>query len=243
MLNVPNRLPAVGPAVMADISLRFDPDLVQPKMFGGRQKVRKAKAQIISRGTKMSLKSRFLTVFTAAAATAALATFTMAQDSPSVPAPDKKAERSARGFGKDRLGGKGGFGRHGQMGMSMGRMGGLRGVQLTDAQKEQIKAIHQANKPTGAYRDELKAIKEARKAGTLTDAQKDRVKAIRQEAMANRKKVHEQILAVLTPEQKAQIEQRRNEMKQKREEFRQNRQELRQKRQQARPAVKTSDTI
>ncbi len=189
----------------------------------------------------MSLKSKFLTIFTAAAATAALATFTMAQDSAATPAPDKKAEKSARGFGKNKLGK--GFARHGKMGIRMGRMGGLRGIELTDAQKEQIKSIREANKPNGAYRDELKAIKEARKAGTLTDAQKERVKAIHQEMKANRQRVQEQIQAVFTPEQKAQIEQRRNEMKQKREEFRLKRQELRQKRQQAKPAVKTSDTI
>src|SRR5688500_10746028 len=168
----------------------------------------------------MSLKSKFLTIFTAGVATAALATFTMAQDSPAAPAPDKKAERGARGFGKDRLAGKG-FARHGK-GMRMGRMGGLRGIELTETQKAQIKSIHEANKPNGAFRDELRAIKQARKAGTLTDAQRERAKAIRQEAMAYRQKVHGQILAVLTAEQKAQIDQRRNEMKLKREEFRQN---------------------
>ena len=189
----------------------------------------------------MSLKSKFLTIFTATAATAAFATFTIAQETPTASAPDKKTERRARGFGKERLAGKDRLRGDHMRGMRHG--GGLGGIQLTDAQKAQIKAIHEANKPSGAFRDELKSIAEARKAGTITEAQKERVKAIRQEAMANRKKVHEQILNVLTAEQKAQIEQRRNEMKQKREEFRQNRQELRQKRQQARPTVKTSDTI
>jgi Spy/CpxP family protein refolding chaperone len=166
----------------------------------------------------------------------------MAQDSPT-PAPEKKAERGARGFGKDRLAGKDGFAGHGRMGMRMGRIAGLHGIALTDAQKEQIKSIHEANKPNGAYRDELKAIMEARKAGTLTEAQKVRAKAIHQEMTANRQKVHDQIQSILTAEQKAQIQERMNQMKQRREEFRQNRQELRQKRQQARPAVKTSDTI
>ena len=191
----------------------------------------------------MSLKSRFLTIFTAAAATAALTTFTMAQDAPSVPAPEKKAEKRAKGFGKDKMAGIRGFGWQRRMGMQHGRMGMLRGIELTDAQKEQIKAIHEANKPTGVYAEELKAIAQARRDGTITDAQKERMKAIRQEMIAKRRAVRAQIQALLTNEQKAQIEQRRNEMRQKREEFRQNRQELRQKRQEAKPAVKTSDTI
>src|SRR5688572_16006893 len=112
----------------------------------------------------MSLKSRFLTIFTAAAATAALATFTIAQDSTVTPSPDKKAERGARGFGKNKLAGKG-FAKHGKMGHGFGRRAGFQGIELTEAQKEQIKSIRQANKPNGAYRDELKAIREARKAG------------------------------------------------------------------------------
>lgn len=190
----------------------------------------------------MSLKSRFLTIFTAAAATAALATFTMAQDTSTVPVPEKKAEKRAKGFGKNKMG-KGNFGMHGGMGMRAGRMAGLRGIELNDAQKEQIKAIHEANKPTGLYADEVKAIAQARRDGTITDSQKERMKAIRQEMMAKRQAVHAQIQAVLTVEQKAQIEQRRNEMKQRREEMRQNRQELRQKRQETKPAVKTTDTF
>ena len=191
----------------------------------------------------MSLKSKFLTIFTAAAATAALTTFTMAQDSTTVPAPEKKAEKRAKSFGKNKMGGMRGFGRHGKMGMQFGRMGGLRGIELTDAQKEQIKAIREANKPTGVHSDEMKAIAQARRDGTITEAQKDRMKAIRQEMMAKRQNVQAQIQAILTAEQKAQIEQRRNEMKLKREEFRKNRQELRQRRQETKPAVKTGDTI
>jgi periplasmic protein CpxP/Spy len=191
----------------------------------------------------MSLKSRFFTIFTAAAATAAFATFTVAQESTTSPSPEKKAEKRMKGEGK-RMGGKGHFGkRGGMMGMRMGRMGGFAGIELTDAQKEQIKSIREANKPTGVHRDEMKTIAEARRAGTITDAQKERVKSIRQEMMAHRQNVQAQIMAVLTPEQKAQIEQRRTEMQQKRQEFRQNRQEFRQKRQRANPAVTKSDTI
>jgi protein CpxP len=191
----------------------------------------------------MSLKSKFLTIFTAGAAAAALATFSIAQDSPAVSAPEKKAERGARGFGKDKLGGKDGLRDHHGRGMRRGAVGMFRGIELTEAQRSQIKAIHEANKPTGVNADELRSIAEAGREGTISEAQKERAKAIRQEMMTNRKKVHELVLNVLTAEQKSQLEQRRTEMKQKREEFRQNRQELRQKRQQARPAVKTSDTI
>lgn len=195
----------------------------------------------------MSLKSRFLTIFSAAAATAALATFGMAQDQPSTPAPEKKAEKRSRAFGKkgDALGMHPGMrgGMMGMRGMRGMRFGGLRGIQLTDAQKEQIKAIHEANKPNDANREEMKTLMQAKRAGTITAEQEARLKAIHESAKTRMKDVHAQILNVLTAEQKAQIEQRRNQMQQRREEFRQKRQEFRDKRQQGKPAAKTTDTI
>ncbi len=186
----------------------------------------------------MSLKSRFFTIFTAAAATAAFATFTIAQDSSATTAPEKKAEKRMKGEGK-RMGGKGHFGkRGGMMGMRAGRMGGLRGIELTDVQKEQIKAIREANKPVDNNREAMRTLVKAKRDGTITPEQDAQLTATREAAKARMQNVHAQIQAVLTPEQKAQIEQRKNEMKQKREEFRQNREQRRQ-----RPVVKTNDTI
>ncbi len=124
-------------------------------------------------------------------------------------------QKGERGFGK-RQGGREGFGgRHGKHGGMGGRMM-LHGIDLTDAQKAQIKAIRDGNKPDAATMAELKAIKESRKAGTaLTAEQKDRMKAFREQRQAKAKAAHEQILNILTAEQKAQIETRKAEMKQR----------------------------
>lgn len=129
--------------------------------------------------------------------------------------PDKvERHKGERGFGK-RMGREGFGGRHGKH----GRMGGrlmLHGIDLTDAQKAQIKAIRESNKPDAATIAELKAIHESRKAGTaLTAEQQDRMKAFREQRQAKMKAAHEQILNILTAEQKAKIETRKAEMKQR----------------------------
>ena len=51
------------------------------------------------------------------------------------------------------------------------------------------------------------------------------MRGARQARKAKREQVHQQILAVLTPEQKTQLEARKAEMQKRREEFRQKRQE------------------
>jgi Spy/CpxP family protein refolding chaperone len=188
----------------------------------------------------MSLKSKLSSVFTLAFAIAAFGVVISAQETTPAPKDDtQKIER--RGMG--RHGGERGFrGEHrGGRGMR-GGMFGLRGIELTDAQKEQIRQIHEANKPNEALMAELKSIHEARKEGTaLTDAQKERIKSIRSEMKTKRESVHQQVLAILTPEQRQQIETRKAEMEKRREEMKLRRQELRQKRDDAKPAVKPTD--
>ena len=194
----------------------------------------------------MALRSKFFTLFTLVFAVTAFSVFTSAQET--TPAPkegDKKVEKpERRGFGRHggfgRMGGKFGGrmgrmgGMHGGMGMRggpMGRMGGLLGITLTDAQKEQIKAIHEANKPSQETMDQMKAFMEARRAGTLTDAQKEQMKQFREARRTKMESVHAQVLAILTPEQKAQIETRKAEMRQRMEERRLRMQERRMNRQ------------
>jgi Spy/CpxP family protein refolding chaperone len=179
----------------------------------------------------MSLKNKFFSVLTLAVATIAFSTIGFGQDktTPTTPvAPDKavRPERPDRpGFGRHEHGGKE-FGHRGGPGGMM--MRGFRDLNLTDAQKDQIKAIHEANKPDESIMTELRTIHESRKAGTeLTQEQKDRLKVIREQGRAKARSVHEQIMGVLTADQKAQLEKQREEMKQRMQEFRQKR-ELRQ---------------
>lgn len=176
----------------------------------------------------MTLKFRFISTLTVAGVIAAFSTLASAQD--------KKAEAPAtspekvekpfkghhRGMGKFGRGGFGGrhFGRHGMRGF-------MSGVELTDAQKERIRSIREANKPDQATMDEMRSLIEAKRSGTLTADQETRFKALREQRQAKAKAAHEEMLNLLTPEQKAQMEKNKAEMKQRMEQFRQKRQEFR----------------
>jgi Spy/CpxP family protein refolding chaperone len=178
----------------------------------------------------MALKTRFFSILTVGISIAALSSFAMAQSDQGTTAPAKPSFE-----GKDRRGKVRGMkaGRSGEFGRGIGF---LHGLNLTDAQKAQIKSIHQANKPDGSLRQELKAMREARRnGGTISDEQKARLQAIRQQQASKAKQVRDQILAVLTPEQRAQLDQRRQQMEQRRDQFRQKREQFRKNR----PAVKT----
>ena len=166
---------------------------------------------------------------------AAFSVFTFAQDKTTTTAtPDKvekPAKRDGREFGNrefhkrkfDREGfGERGFGgRHGERGM----MGMMRGINLTDAQKEQLRAIREANRPDKAVMEEIRTIMTAKRDGTITAEQQARLTALKTQAREKGKSVHEQIQGILTAEQKAQIEQRKQEMKQRFEERRLERQQ------------------
>lgn len=177
----------------------------------------------------MSLKNRFFSIFTIAVGLVVFSAFTFAQETKTeTTAPDKaekRMKREGRGFGK---------GEHGGFGMRHGGFKGLRGIELTDAQKEQIRVIRENNKPDETVMQELRAIHEARKAGTeITPEQQERVKVLREQFRAKAKSVHEQIMAILTVEQKAQIEKNKLEMKQRHEERKLQRQQ--------KPAVTTTE--
>ena len=138
-----------------------------------------------------------------------------AQDSSSA-APAEGAVKAEKPF-------KGGRGHRGPG--RMGMMGGLRGIELTDAQKEQLKAIHEANKPNEATMTEMRTIMAAKRDGTITEEQTARLQSLRTEQRTKMESVRMQIEAILTPEQKAQIEQKKAEMKQRFEQHRQMRQQ------------------
>lgn len=188
----------------------------------------------------MSLKNRLFSVLTVAIAGLVFSTFTLAQDNKAVsPAPDKeRAERQFRGEGR-------GTHKHGEHDKGFGhRHGGMmhliHDLNLTEEQKTQIHSIMDANKPNQATRDEMRTLFEAKRSGTITAEQQSRLDTLKEQAKAKGKAAHEQVLNVLTAEQKAQLEQKKAEMKQRREEFRKQR-ELRRPQQQT-PAATTETT-
>ncbi len=161
----------------------------------------------------MSSKNKIVSVLAIVVSFAVFSVVSFAQDTT---APAKgKVEKPKGDHGM--MGHRG----HGKRG---DRMQGLRGIELTDAQKAQIKVIRDANKRDDAITTELRTIQESKKAGaTITPEQKERIKVIREQFAAKAKSVHEQILAILTPEQKAKIETQKIEMQQRFEQRKLNR--------------------
>jgi protein CpxP len=183
----------------------------------------------------MTFKRSISSILTAAAGAVIFAGAAMAQDTTATaPTTGDKVERhhargDHKGFRDGRKGERGEFGgRHGKMGM---RGGFFHDLNLTDAQKEQIKQIREANKPSKESFEAIRPLMEAKRNGTITPEQEAQLKAFREDRQAKMKSVREQMLNVLTTEQKAQLEQKKVEWKQKREEFKQQRELRRQQKQ------------
>lgn len=147
-----------------------------------------------------------------------------AQDTTTTPKQDKveKNEKFER---------RGDIGRHGDgegfrgpgKGGPEGLLRGLRELNLTDAQKQQIHTILESNKPDQANFDEMKTLMEAKRGGTITAEQQDRLKTLRQQGREKMESVHKQVLDVLTAEQRQQLEakqkERREQMEQRRDQW------------------------
>ncbi len=176
----------------------------------------------------MTFKRKIISALTAGTAIIAFSSFVSAQETTKTdnPTPTPKQERKMR---------KGEFGKRGfGKGMRGGRRGGMmmmgfRGLNLTDEQKAQIKTIMETNRAShNVNREEMKTIMMAKRDGTITADQQQKLDAFRTQMKANAELTHQQVLNVLTAEQRAQLDARKAEMKQRREE----RQQMRQQRKQ-----------
>lgn len=170
----------------------------------------------------MSLKNKLFSIAASGIAVAAFAGFAAAQQDSTSTAPqtDANTQQTRKHDGFRGRGGKDGFGkgmRHG------GMMGEFRDLNLTDAQKQQIHSIMEANRPDQNSFGEMKTLMDAKRSGTLTAEQEERFNTLRQEKRAKGKQTHEQMMAVLTDEQRTQFAQKHQEMKEKRKEMRQRR--------------------
>lgn len=138
--------------------------------------------------------------------------------------PQTKAERKLSREG--RRGRVGRFGRQGRIGK------GVEKLNLTDAQREQIKALHQKfGAEFSAQRQELMTLAQKKRQGTLTTDEQTRFNALREQMSAQRLEMHKQIDAILTPEQIQQRNQMKEQMQQRRKEMRNRLQERRKQRQ------------
>jgi periplasmic protein CpxP/Spy len=110
------------------------------------------------------------------------------------------------GMGPGRAGGPGGA----------GPMGLLRGVQLTDSQREQIRAIHEQARTSAAEPGQALQLRRDLHLALLADTpDQQRVASLKQaiaaaqaEGLARRGEVLGRVAQVLTPEQRAEVRQR-----------------------------------
>ena len=132
-----------------------------------------------------------------------------------------RAERRGKGERRGHRGGK----RGGKFGHRGGRQM-FRGVELSDAQKASLKQLRQGFKErTQPVREQLRAkrqeLRQAQSGGTFNEAlaaQKlTETAGLKARLMAERFRLRQESLAVLTTEQKAQLEQRRQQFEQRRQ--------------------------
>lgn len=119
------------------------------------------------------------------------------------------------------------FGHHGRRG-GFGMMG-FRNLDLTDAQKAQLKQIHENHRQsiaplTQEIRAKRQEIRQASEGGAVDEAlvaQKlKEIAPLEAKLMSERARIHQESLSVLTPDQKAKLEQMREQFKSKRSERR-----------------------
>ena len=145
---------------------------------------------------------------------ASMAATSLAQ-TPQTPAPEGGADTGRH----ERMG------RRGRHQRGVGKRGGfrmLRQLNLSDAQRQQIQSIRENYAArTAAQREELRQLSRTkRQGGTLTPEQQARAEQLRTELRATSESIHIEMLNVLTPEQRTQLEQSMKEHRERREEFR-----------------------
>jgi len=172
----------------------------------------------------MSFKRKFISAITLALATVAFTTFVAAQDT------NKQDDSMQQQEKSERRAGKRGFGRKGMRGgkhnggdrMLMRSLGQLN---LSDAQKGQTSGIFENFKAsTKTQREEMRGLAMKKRDGIITTEESARFKEIKTQLKSSGEQMHNSILAILTAEQRTQLNQIKEEMKQKRMERRQNRQ-------------------
>lgn len=140
--------------------------------------------------------------------------------------PQNQTQNQSPGAGGQPPFGGGGPGRRrhgpgGPGGPGMLGPGALRELNLTDDQKQQIQKIREANfESTKSQREELRQLMQKRFQGTLTTGEEARAKTLHEQMQASMKDTESRIAAILTPEQKAKIEELQKERQKNHDGFR-----------------------
>ena len=170
----------------------------------------------------MSLKNKLFSVLTVGAATFAFSAIGMAQDATTSTPSTDKAEKVYKYGG---VGKRGHGGRHSGQGRMGKEMRMLRGIELTEDQRTQLRTIMEANRPAPEVMADIRTLAIAKRDGTITADQQERLTVLKQQGKEKARSIKEQVKAILTPEQKTQIEAKKTEMKQRMIERRQQRQQ------------------
>jgi len=126
----------------------------------------------------MSFKNKFFSALTMAFALFAFSTFVSAQETTKTDS-DNTQKQEKREWRKGKRDGMGKGFRRGGDGMRGGMLRGLRDLNLTDAQKTQIRTIMEANRPDQATMEEFKTLHQAKRDGTITAEQTERLKTLK----------------------------------------------------------------
>jgi Spy/CpxP family protein refolding chaperone len=171
----------------------------------------------------MSFVKKIASASVLALAMITLTTFVAAQDSSTNDQQTDKAQKE-RKLKREGFRGKGM--RDGKRGGGFG-MRGLHKLDLTDAQKEQIKGIMESARTVNELlRQEMRTLMQKRRNGEeLTETDRTRLNELRTQMKQSMEQNHNTILGILTAEQRQKLEQMKQEKQKRREEFRQRRQE------------------
>lgn len=168
----------------------------------------------------MTFKHKIFSTITLVFAFITMTVFVSAQNTKNdntVNTPTTRERKMKRQRGEGRRGGH-----HGDK-----MMRGFKNLDLTDAQKTHIKSLMESNKIANEpLRQEMLTFKEKKRNGeNLSDADQNRIRDIKTQMKQSMEQTHNTILAILTPEQRQQVEQNKLERKERREEMKQRRQE------------------
>lgn len=175
----------------------------------------------------MSFGRKIISAITLALAAFTLTTFVSAQETgKQTDRTERKGRFERKGFGEGEFGGRG---MHGRRGGDRFMMRELSRLNLTDAQKEQIRGIMEATKATNEpLQQEMRGFFEKKRNGSeLTDADKTRISEIKNRMRQSSEQTRNTVLSILTVEQRQQLEQFKQERQKRMEERRQQRQERR----------------
>jgi Spy/CpxP family protein refolding chaperone len=172
------------------------------------------------------MRRYILRVITLAGLLALPAAAGLAQNPPAPPQPGGEGPRRLGRVGREHM-----------PGGPRGRRLGLGRLNLSDAQREQLRQIESRHADSfRAKRQELRSIMQTRRqgGGALTAEQEARARQLREELHADAERMRAEMRGVLTDEQRTQLQSLREEMGKRRELLRERREGLRERRRQRR---------